>query len=71
MQIHRLAAARRARSRPRHSHPLIVQVADPLLMATALAMAGGDARRLIILSPTQVIVQNRPRGQRDIRTRTP
>jgi len=55
-QVHANAAAKRAR-RPRPAkQPVLVTRVNRGVMATALRLAGGDARRIRIISPTQVRV---------------
>jgi hypothetical protein len=58
------AAARRHRHRHSRSGRVSVAGVDRLLEAVALDMAGGDRRRLRWISPSTVIVLNRPRGDR-------
>lgn len=50
-------AARAAEVRPRTSRVATSSKADPLAWATALDLAGGDARRLVVESYTQVLVR--------------
>jgi hypothetical protein len=44
--------------RPRSSKVQIVQVVDPRVWSEALALAGGDARRISVISETEVRVMN-------------
>lgn len=61
LSVHQYAAARRKRRRAVCSGPVQTVQVDPRLMALALDMAGHDPARLRVLSPTQVLVLNRPR----------
>jgi hypothetical protein len=55
------AAARRVkRSRP-HNGPVVTRQVPGEAWATALRLAGGNPRRLQILSPDAVLVLNKPR----------
>ncbi len=56
---------RKRRSSPvvtvRRVEPTVSVTVDPRVMATALELAGGDARRLQIMSDGSVLVRNHPR----------
>lgn len=59
-----VAVPRRVRAaevRPRASKVDVVQV-DPQVWRAALTAAGGDAGRLEVVSTTEVLVRNHPRG---------
>jgi len=55
------AAASRKRSR-RRALPVTVTPVNPRVMNATRKLAGGDARRLRVLGPDEVLVENQPRG---------
>jgi hypothetical protein len=64
--LHRHAVTTAARSRPRRSarrrpEPVTVTRVHPAVWQAALRLAGRDPRRLLVASPSQVIVLNRAR----------
>jgi hypothetical protein len=61
-QLHRNAALRTGRSRPPKPEPVTTIRVNGAVMAAALRLAGGDARRIEIRSETAVVVRNQPRG---------
>lgn len=64
-RVHTYAAARRPRPRLRRNPaPVDVQRVPEGLWRDALALAGGDVRRLVVKSATEVLVVNRPRQPR-------
>jgi hypothetical protein len=63
-RLHGYAAARRVRRRPPPPAPVDVVTVNRAVMTAALALAGGDARRLQVRSATEVLVTNRPRQGR-------
>jgi len=52
------AATRRGRGPARNSRVVTRRLCDPLAWRVALELAGGDAKRLRVLSPTEVRVVN-------------
>jgi hypothetical protein len=61
-RVHRLGAVRTPRLRAKGSQPVTTITVSPAVMAEALRLAGGDARRIRIESATSVVVVNQPRG---------
>jgi len=57
-EVHAYAAARRPERQRRRSGPVTVMRVNPALWEAALRAAEGDARRLMIVSATTVIVTN-------------
>jgi len=62
-RIHRNAAVRH-RPRAQAQQPITVTRPDPDAWTLALRLAGGDAKRLLVVSPVEIIVANNPRGKR-------
>jgi hypothetical protein len=63
-QVTALAAARTATRTGRRSDPSLTVARVPAtLLQAALRAAGDDASRLDIISPNEIIIRNRPRGQ--------
>jgi len=48
----------------RRSAPVTVTRPDPDAWALALRLAGGDAKRLLVVSPVEIIIANNPRRKR-------
>jgi hypothetical protein len=65
-QVAKSKRARAAEARPRASKVVIRSTpwgqVHPVVRATALAAAGGDTRRIEVVSTTEVLVRNHPRG---------
>lgn len=50
--------SRRGRGPARNSAVVTSRLCDPLVWQTALKLAGGDAKRIRVLSRTEVMVEN-------------
>jgi hypothetical protein len=61
-RLHRDAALRTGQARKPRSGPVATIRVAAVVMARALALAGGDARRLDLIDASTVVVRNRPRG---------
>lgn len=59
--VHKHAAAKRRIRGPRRNGPVVTVRVNPLVMAAAVDLAGGDPSRIRVIDARSVLVENQAR----------